>query len=57
VLSAEEYMEYMMECVNELHESRLNALKEIQKEKIRAAKVYNKQVVAKSFQVGDLVSR
>jgi hypothetical protein len=57
VLSAEEYMEYMMECVDELHESRLNALKEIQKEKIRAAKVYNKQVVAKSFQVGDLVSR
>jgi hypothetical protein len=30
-------------------------LEEIEKEKIKIAKAYNKRVVEKSFQVGDLV--
>jgi hypothetical protein len=44
-----------MERIDEVHESRINELREIQKEKIRAAKAYNKRVILKSFQVGDLV--
>jgi hypothetical protein len=44
-----------MERIDGVHESRLEALKEIQKEKLRAAKVYNKRVVIRLFQVGDLV--
>jgi hypothetical protein len=54
-LSTEEYTEYMIEHVDKVRESRLNALREIQKEKIRVVKAYNKLFVAKSFQVGDLV--
>jgi hypothetical protein len=54
-LSTEEYTEYMIERVDKVCESRLNALREIQKEKIRAAKAYNKLFVAKSFQVRNLV--
>jgi hypothetical protein len=34
---------------------RLQALKEIEKDKIRVARAYNKKVKLKSFQVGDLV--
>jgi hypothetical protein len=45
----------MMEHIDEVHESRINELREIQKEKIRAAKAYNKRVILKSFQVGNLV--
>jgi hypothetical protein len=55
VLSAEEYTEYMMECIDGVYESRLNALKEVQKEKLMVAKAYNKRVVIRSFQVRDLV--
>jgi hypothetical protein len=32
-------------------------LEEIEKEKIKIAKAYNKHVVAKSFQVGDIVCK
>jgi hypothetical protein len=49
VLSAEEYTEYMMERIYGVYESRLNALKEVQKEKLRVAKAYNKWVVIRSF--------
>jgi hypothetical protein len=34
---------------------RLNALKEIEKDKARVARAYNKKVKSKSFQVGELV--
>jgi hypothetical protein len=54
-LSAKEYTELMMDKIDEAPESRLNALEEIEKEKINIAKTYNKCVMEKSFQVGDLV--
>jgi hypothetical protein len=56
-LSAKEYTELMMEKVDEAPESRLKALEEIEKEKVKIAKAYNKCVVEKLFQVGDLVWR
>jgi hypothetical protein len=54
-LSAKEYTELMMDKVDEAPKSRLKALEEIEKEKVKIAKAYNKRVVEKSFQVGDLV--
>jgi hypothetical protein len=54
-LSAKEYTELMMDKVVEAPESRLKALEEIEKEKVKISKAYNKHVVEKSFQVGDLV--
>jgi hypothetical protein len=47
----------MMDKIDEAPESRLKALEEIEKEKIKIAKAYNKRVVEKSFQVGDLVCK
>jgi restriction endonuclease S subunit len=41
----------MMDKVDEAIESRLKALEEIEKEKVKIAKAYNKRVVEKSFQV------
>jgi hypothetical protein len=55
-LSAKEYTELMMDKVDEAPESRLKSLEEIEKEKVKIAKTYNKRVVEeKSFQVRDLV--
>ena len=34
---------------------RLKALQEIEKEKLRVARAYNKKVKEKSFQIGDLI--
>jgi hypothetical protein len=48
-LSAKEYTELMMDKVDEAPESRLKALEEIEKEKLKIAKAYNKCVVEKSF--------
>jgi hypothetical protein len=45
----------MMDKIDKALKSRLKALEEIEKEKVRIAKAYNKCVVGKSFQVGDLV--
>jgi hypothetical protein len=53
-LSAKKYTELMMDKVDEAPESRLKALEEIEK-KVKIAKAYNKCVVEKLFQVGDLV--
>jgi hypothetical protein len=53
-LSAKEYIKLMMDKIDEAPKNRLKAL-EIEKEKIKIAKAYNKRVVEKSFQVGDLV--
>jgi hypothetical protein len=47
-LSAKEYHELMMDKIDDVPQSRFKALQEI-------AKAYNKHVVEKSFQVGDLV--
>jgi hypothetical protein len=54
-LSAKEYHELMMDKIDDVHESRFQALEEIEKEKIKIAKAYNKHVMEKSFQVGDIV--
>jgi hypothetical protein len=54
-LSAKEYTELMMDKVDEAPESQLKALEEIEKEKVKIAKAYNKHVVKKLLQVGDLV--
>jgi hypothetical protein len=45
----------MMDNIDEVTDKRLQALKEIEKHKIRVARAYNKKVKLKSFQVGDLV--
>jgi hypothetical protein len=54
-LSAKEYTELMMDKVDGAPERLLKALEEIEKEKVKIAKAYNKRVMEKSFQVGDLV--
>jgi hypothetical protein len=54
-LSAKEYTELMMDKVDKAPKSQRRALEEIEKEKVKIAKAYNKRVVGKSFQVGDLV--
>jgi hypothetical protein len=39
----------MMDEIDDIPESRLKALEEIEKEKVKIAKAYNKRVVEKSF--------
>ena len=45
----------MMDNIDVVTDKRMKALKEIEKDKLRVARVYNKMVRAKSFQVGELV--
>jgi hypothetical protein len=45
----------MMDNIDELTDKRMEALEEIEKDKRRVARAYNKKVKAKTFQVGDLV--
>jgi hypothetical protein len=54
-LSAKKYHELMMDKIDDVHERRFKALEEIEKEKIKITKAYNKCVMEKLFQVGDLV--
>jgi hypothetical protein len=54
-LSAKEYGELMMDKIDEVQERQFRAMGRIEEEKIRSAKVYNKRVMEKSFQIGDLV--
>jgi hypothetical protein len=54
-LLAKEYHELVMDKIDDVPESRFKVLEEIEKEKIKIAKAYNKHVMEKSFQVGDLV--
>jgi hypothetical protein len=54
-LSAKKYHELMMAKIDDVPESRFKVLEEIEKEKIKIAKAYNRRVVEKSFPVGDLV--
>jgi hypothetical protein len=54
-LLTKEYHELMMDKINDVPKSQFNALEEIEKEKIKIAKAYNKRVMGKSFQVRDLV--
>jgi DNA-directed RNA polymerase beta subunit len=62
-LSAVDYHNLMMDNIDEVTNKRLKALKEIEKDKLRVARAYNKKVKSKSFkkvksksfQVGDVV--
>ena len=54
-LSAVDYHDMMMDNIDEITDKRLKALKEIEMDKLRVARAYNKKVKLKSFQVGDLV--
>jgi hypothetical protein len=45
----------MLDRLDEVSDERVKALGEIERDKIRVAKAYNKRVKEKSFQVGDLV--
>ncbi|XP_012700706.1 protein NYNRIN-like [Setaria italica] len=54
-LDVDTYHTLMMENVDEVTDKRLEALKEIEKDKILVARAHNKKVKVKSFQVNDLV--
>jgi hypothetical protein len=54
-LSAIVYHDLMMDNIDEVTDVRLKALKEIEKDKARVSKAYNKKIKSKSFQVGELV--
>ena len=54
-LSVVVYHDLMMDNIDEVTNVRLKALKEIEKDKARVAKAYNKKVKSKSFQVGELM--
>ena len=45
----------MIDNIDEVSDKRLQALKEIEKNKLRMARAYNKKGEGKIFQVGDLV--
>jgi hypothetical protein len=47
-LSAKEYHELMMDKIDDVPESRFKVLEEIEKEKIKRAKAYNKRVMKKN---------
>jgi hypothetical protein len=51
-LSAEDYVELMMSRIDEVPQSQFRALHEIEREKIRVARAYNKKVNEKPFQIG-----
>jgi hypothetical protein len=46
-----EYHELMMDKIDDVHESRFKALEEIEKEKIKIAKAYNKRVMENHFKL------
>jgi hypothetical protein len=50
-LSAKEYHKLMMDKIDDVSESRFKALLEIEKEKIKIAKAYNKRVVKNHFEL------
>ena len=54
-LKKESYKDLMMDELEDLHLVRLNALENIEKNKLRVAKYYNKKVKVKQFEEGDLV--
>jgi hypothetical protein len=54
-LLAKGYHELMMDRIDDVPEGWFKALVEIEKEKVKIAKAYNKRVMEKSFHVLDLV--
>jgi hypothetical protein len=54
-LDVDTYYALMMDNIDEVTNKHMEALEEIEKDKRRVARAYNKKVKVKSFQVGDLV--
>jgi len=54
-LTAVDYYDLMMDNIDVVSDKRLQALNEIEKDKLRVDRAYNKKVRAKSFRVGELV--
>jgi hypothetical protein len=54
-LSAVDYHNLILDRLDEVSDERMKALGEIERDKLRVAKAYNKRVKEKLFQVGDLV--
>ena len=54
-LTTVDYYDLLMDNIDEVSYKRLQALKEIEKDKLRVARAYDEKVRAKSFQVGELV--
>jgi hypothetical protein len=54
-LSAVDYHNLILDRLDEVSDERVKTLGEIERDKLRVAKAYNKRVKEKSFQVGDLV--
>jgi hypothetical protein len=54
-LSAVDYHNLMFNGLDEVLDERVKALGEIERDKLRVARTYNKRVKEKSFQVRDLV--
>ena len=54
-LTVGDYYNSMMDNIDEVTDTRVTSLGEIENDKITVAKAYNKKVKAKSFQVGNLV--
>ena len=48
-LSAVDYHDLIMDNIDEVSDKRLQALREIEKDKLRVVRGYNKKVRAKSF--------
>jgi hypothetical protein len=54
-LSAIDYLNLMLNRLDGASDERIKALGEIEKDKLRVARAYNKKVKEKLFQIGDLV--
>jgi hypothetical protein len=54
-LSAVHYHNLMLDSLDEVSDERVKALGNIERDKLRVAKAYNRRVKEKSFHVGDLV--
>jgi hypothetical protein len=51
------YHSLMMDNIKEVTDKRMRALKEIEKDKAKVARAFNKKVRLRSFQVGELVRK
>jgi hypothetical protein len=54
-LSVIDYHNLMLDGLDEVSDEGVKALGEIERDKLRVARAYNKKVKEKLFQVGDLV--
>jgi hypothetical protein len=54
-LSDVDYQNLMLDRLDEVSDEKIKAFCEIERDKLRVARAYNKRVKEKLFQVGDLV--